>query len=203
MDRYHHDLSHLPPDERSRMNFDRPRALDVPRLLADLNLLARGLPCRMPGYDFSSHTRTSRTTPLVPARFVIIEGLFALAIPRVRHLLDAGIYISVPLDICLQRRIARDVEGRGRDHREVTGRFQRDVVPSTKTHVEPQRAHADLVLDGTGPVDENALRAAQWIRRLRVAKKAEKPARVPKGCESLDHPRIPPMMDASAPLPEK
>jgi uridine kinase len=49
-------------------------------------------------------------------------------------------------ELCYFRRLKRDVEERGRTHKEVSERYFRDVLPSSKTFVEPMIQFSDIAL---------------------------------------------------------
>jgi uridine kinase len=46
------------------------------------------------------------------------------------------------------------VTQRGRTEAFVKSQFEETVIPSRERYVEPSRANADLVVDGTAPVDQ-------------------------------------------------
>ena len=65
-DWYYLDRSHLTPEERGRINFDEPSALDNARLAADLTALKAGCAANCPRYDFATHTRMPDTVRVEP-----------------------------------------------------------------------------------------------------------------------------------------
>ena len=148
LDSYYRDLAHLPLEERARQNFDVPAALDHELLYQHVSALARGESVRKPVYDFTQHVRSPETEILQPAGTVVIEGLFTLYWEQLRSLLDLKVFIEASDDICLQRRIERDVRERGRTPQSVVEQFEMTVRPMTHLHVHPTRSFADVVLDG-------------------------------------------------------
>ena len=56
-DFYYRDLSHLPFEERAKVNFDHPDALETSLLVTHLAKLKAGESVEMPIYDFAEHTR--------------------------------------------------------------------------------------------------------------------------------------------------
>ncbi len=56
-DSFYRDWSHLPPAERGRVNFDHPDALDWAHFADSLHTLRSGRACRLPVYDFQTHSR--------------------------------------------------------------------------------------------------------------------------------------------------
>jgi uridine kinase len=167
LDHYYRDLSHLPLEERARSNFDEPAALEHDLLVAQIGDLRRGKTIEVPTYDFSLHTRTRETQSFQPAAFVIIEGLFTLHWPELRHHLGTGVYVDMTDDICLERRRERDVRERGRTPESVIEQFQKTVAPMAERYVRPTRAHADVVVFGAIPIAEEVGRVLEHIRSNR------------------------------------
>ncbi len=150
----------LPESSRSEpvmYNFDHPSALDSARLVRDLQTLRSGKPARVPVYDFSSHSRCpeSEWSTVSPRPVVIVEGILVLTDPVLRALFDHAVYVEAPESVRLERRVARDQAHRGRSHEAVLEQYHRTVRPMHDKYVAPCRAHADLVLCGTDPVEES------------------------------------------------
>jgi uridine kinase len=164
LDHYYRDLKHIPFEERVKTNFDAPEALDSELILAHALRLKEGHAVEQPTYDFAQHVRASGVERILPAPFVILEGLFALYWPELRRLLECKVYISASHDVCLARRIDRDVRERGRTEDSVRAQYEATVRPMCERYVEPTREYADLVLSGTDPVKQSVLAV---LRRLR------------------------------------
>ncbi len=58
--------------------------------------------------------------------------------------------MDVQLDICLIRRLERDVNERGLDLQSVLAQYQATVRPEFFNYVSPSRAHADLIVPEGG-----------------------------------------------------
>lgn len=166
-DDYYRDHGHLGIAERALVNYDHPDSLDLGRFSADLGDLADGRPVDVPVYDFTDHRRRPESRRLSPQPVVLTEGILLLATPDVRRLLDVAIFIDVPEDIRLERRIVRDVEERGRTPESVRAQFAATVAPMHERFVAPSAAHADGLVDGTGDLAEQAADlAALLVDRL-------------------------------------
>ena len=122
LDGYYRDLSYLPPDARTRINFDHPDALETETYLLHLRNLASGLPVQSPVYDFCTHTRT-RTQTVNPADWIVAEGSLLFSVPALETVLNLSVYLDVPDDIRLLRRIQRDLDERGRTLNSVTRQY--------------------------------------------------------------------------------
>jgi len=142
LDDYYRAFSGLSLTERYTINFDDPSSVDFPLLREHLTDLSLGLPITAPSYDFVEFTRGIETRVVQPERFLIIEGLFALADAQVNAMVKHRFFIDIDPAIALPRRIQRDVLQRGRTPEEVQLRFNHHVLPMYKRHVEPTRERA-------------------------------------------------------------
>jgi uridine kinase len=147
-DAYYRNQDHLEFSERTRVNYDHPRALEHELLLEQLNCLRAGEPVNVPVYDYVNHTRARRTRPLQPPQLLIVEGVLVLSDPRLRKQFDLTLYLDTPIELCLDRRIQRDVRERGRTKESVKQQFADSVLPMYQEYVLPGREHADLLIDG-------------------------------------------------------
>lgn len=145
-DSFYRDCSHLPPAARGLVNFDHPDALDWDHFADVLKTLRTGRDCRLPVYDFETHSRRSDGVFLQPRPLVIVDGLWLLHHPEVRRQFDLTIFLHCPEDERLRRRIARDTAERGRSAHSVLEQFEATVAPMHGQFVSPQAAHADLLL---------------------------------------------------------
>jgi uridine kinase len=165
LDRYYHDLAHLPLDERARANFDAPEALQHELLIEQVARLRNREAVQLPVYDFATHTRLAKTETLQPAEVVIVEGLFTLHWPGLRELLGTKVYVDLSDDVCLTRRTARDVRERGRTVESVVEQYEATVAPMALRYVRPTIAHADVVVVGTESIQAGVARVVEHYRR--------------------------------------
>ena len=155
LDDFYHDLSHLPPSRRKRVNFDHPSALDWERLRAVLARVQRGESTDLPVYDFTTHTRSPTARTWRPAPVVLVDGLWPWQPPGLRDHFHYRVFLEAPPHLRLERRLARDTAERGRGARAVRRRFRRQVVPMHDRFVQPQSLHAHRVL--ASPVSTHTL----------------------------------------------
>ena len=163
LDSYYLDRSALPPEERSRVNYDQPAAFDDALLVEHLERLIAGAAVPKPLYSFETHTRIGVET-LAPARLVIVEGLFTLWWESLRSLLAVKVFVDAPPDVRLVRRIRRDVAERHRTTEQVLQQYVSSVRPMHERYVEPTRAHADLIITNDGPIEDTVERAISALR---------------------------------------
>ncbi|MBE3597427.1 MAG: uridine kinase [Limnochordaceae bacterium] len=149
-DAYYKDQSHLPLDERRRVNYDHPAAFDTDLLVAHLDELAAGRPIEKPLYDFTTYTRTGATVRVAPADIVIVEGILVLEDARVRERLDIKLFVDTDADVRVLRRLLRDIQERGRTLESVVSQYLETVRPMHLQFVEPTRRYADLIIPEGG-----------------------------------------------------
>ncbi|MCX7800699.1 MAG: uridine kinase [Fimbriimonadales bacterium] len=168
-DDYYRRLDHLTFEQRCLQNFDHPDAIEHDLLVAHVRELLAGRTVEAPRYDFTRHTRFPETHTVVPSPVLLIEGLFALCFPELRELCAVRVFVDTPEDVCLKRRLARDVLERGRTPVEVMERFSGHVAPMFRQHVLPTRETASVVVSGTDDVVACAERVLAEMRRWEAA----------------------------------
>jgi len=152
VDNYYRPLDDLTYEQRCGRNFDHPDAIDHARLVSDLQALLSGVTVEAPRYNFCEHTLFAETMRIEPASVVLVEGLFALCYPEIVARCAIRIFVDAPEEVCLERRMNRDIRERGRDAVEVNERFRDHVWPMYLKHIEPTRAVATHESDGCAAV---------------------------------------------------
>lgn len=149
-DSYYRDLSHLPLEERSRVNFDHPDSLENELLLGHLRQLAAGRPVDVPIYDFTTHTRRPETRRVVPHRVILVEGILIFADKALREMMDVKIFVDTDADLRFLRRLQRDIAERGRTMESVIRQYLETVRPMHLEFVEPSKRYADVIIPEGG-----------------------------------------------------
>ncbi|MCM1067646.1 MAG: uridine kinase [Muribaculaceae bacterium] len=149
-DSYYKDSSHIPPEERSKINFDEPAAIEWSLLVEHLRMLKEGKTIEMPTYSYLTCTRQEETVPVKPADVVIVEGILVLTDPSIRNLLDIKVFVDADPDDRLIRVIARDCIERGRTPEIVINRYQDILKPMHMQYIEPSKRYADLIVPQGG-----------------------------------------------------
>ncbi|WP_339086293.1 uridine kinase [Shewanella chilikensis] len=149
-DAYYRDQNHMSMDERVKTNYDHPKALDHELLSTHLVALKQGQAVDIPCYSYAEHTRTSDTLKMTPKKVIILEGILLLTDPKLRELMDASVFMDTPLDICLLRRLTRDVAERGRTMESVISQYQKTVRPMFLQFIEPSKQYADIIVPRGG-----------------------------------------------------
>lgn len=145
-DSYYNDTSHLPYEERVKINFDHPNSIDFKLLVQHLEELKKGNSFEQPVYSFKEHNRTKETVTTYPKKVIIVEGILILTHPAIRELFDIKIFVHADSDERLIRRLKRDIAERGRDLDEVLNRYQTTLKPMHLQFIEPTKEFADIII---------------------------------------------------------
>ena len=146
-DNYYKRHDDIPFEERKKLNYDHPDALETDLLIEHIKRLRNGESIECPVYDYTVHNRSDKTVRIDPRKIIFIEGILLLADPRLRSLLDIKIYVEADADERILRRILRDVKERGRDIDNIVEQYLTTVKPMHYLYVEPTRATADIVIN--------------------------------------------------------
>ncbi|MDE6782719.1 MAG: uridine kinase [Paramuribaculum sp.] len=149
-DSYYKDSSHIPPEERSKINFDEPAAIEWSLLVEHLRQLKEGKTIAMPTYSYLTCTRQAETVEVEPRDVVIVEGILVLTDPVLRDMLDVKVFVDADADDRLIRVIARDCVERGRTPMMVINRYQEVLKPMHSMYIEPSKRTADLIVPQGG-----------------------------------------------------
>lgn len=145
-DSYYKDLSHLSMEDRTKVNFDHPNAIDFPLLCDHLRELKEGRSILEPVYSFVAHNRTKETVLTSPTKVLVVEGILILTDPAIRDLFDIKVFVHADSDERLIRRLKRDIAERGRDLEEVLSRYQTTLKPMHQQFIEPTKEFADIII---------------------------------------------------------
>ena len=149
-DNYYRRHDELTYEERCKINYDEPAALETDLMAYHLDLLRRGESIECPVYDFSQHNRSDETITVKPKRVIIVEGILIFENEPLRNLMDIKIFVDTDADVRLCRRIKRDVNKRGRTLESVLTQYQETVKPMHEKYVEPSKKFADIVVPEGG-----------------------------------------------------
>ncbi len=149
-DSYYKDSSHIPPEERSKINFDAPNAIEWSLLVEHLRQLKAGKAIDMPTYSYLTCTRQEETVRVEPRDVVIVEGILVLTDPVLRQMMDVKCFVDADADDRLIRVIARDCIERGRTPQMVIDRYEDVLKPMHCQYIEPCKRFADLIIPQGG-----------------------------------------------------
>lgn len=145
-DSYYKATDDLTYDERVKINFDHPRAIDFDLLIQHISDLKEGKIIEQPIYSFVTHNRTKDTLKTHPRKVVVVEGILIFNSEQLRNLFDIKIFVHADADERLIRRVRRDINERGRDIDEVLNRYQDTLKPMHQQFIEPTKNFADIII---------------------------------------------------------
>ena len=149
-DNYYRRRDELTYEERCKINYDEPAALETDLMAYHLDLLRRGETIQCPVYDFTQHNRSDETITVVPKSVIVVEGILIFENEPLRDLMDIKIFVDTDADVRLCRRIKRDVRDRGRSLESVLEQYQNTVKPMHEQYVEPSKKFADIIVPEGG-----------------------------------------------------
>jgi len=149
-DYYYKDQSHLPLEERLKTNYDHPLAFDNDLLIEHLNTLLQYEPVEKPVYDYTVHTRSTKTIHVDPKDVIILEGILILEDERLRDLMDIKLFVDTDADLRIVRRLLRDIKERGRSMDSVIEQYVNVVRPMHNQFIEPTKRYADIIIPEGG-----------------------------------------------------
>ena len=162
-DNYYHRRDDMSLEERRKVNYDEPAALETDLMARHLDALRQGQAIDCPVYDFTQHNRTNRTLRVEPRQVIIVEGILIFENKTLRDMMDIMIFVDADADTRLGRRILRDVEERDRTVRSVVEQYEATVKPMHEKYVEPSRKYAHIVVPEGG---ENAVALDMIVNRI-------------------------------------
>jgi uridine kinase len=165
LDLYYRDLSQFPLDTRAKLNFDHPDSLESELIVEHVRALAKGQTIQRPVYDFKTHSRVAGVfEKVVPTGVVLVEGILALHYAELLPCYGFSIYVNAPHEVCLVRRIHRDMSERGRTEESVREQFAATARPMAELYVVPSAARASITVEGTDALDWSV---EQVLKRLK------------------------------------
>ena len=149
-DSYYRDQSTIDLEARKLTNYDHPDAFEHELLVQHLIDSKQGNSIQVPKYDYSLHNRCEDCDLIPPCRVLIVEGILLLHDAEVRDQFDFRVFVDVPLDTCLVRRIRRDTRLRDRSLESILNQFEKTVRPMYFQFVEPTKCYADIIVPRGG-----------------------------------------------------
>jgi uridine kinase len=153
MEVYSLEMNHLPLEDRAKLDYDAPNAIDVKLLESHIGDYQAGKSIEAPIYDFAQHLRVSDRREHIPAKsLLIVEGILALHFAELRPHFDLSIYLDAPDEVCFHRRKVRDITERQRSLDLILWQYKNTVLPAARQYLLPSKRYADLVLESKGDI---------------------------------------------------
>lgn len=149
-DFYYKENSHLPFEEREKLNYDHPNSFETGLMVEHIKQLKEGRPVERPVYDFVIHNRRTETIKVEPAKVIIVEGILIFENKELLDLFDIKVFIDTDADVRIIRRILRDVRERGRNLDSVINQYLTTVKLMHEEFVDPSKKNADIIIPEGG-----------------------------------------------------
>jgi len=146
-DAYYYDHPDMTFEERCQLNYDEPSIFDHDLLLNDVRALLSGERILRKRYDYANHRRAPQEDIyLEPHDVIIVEGIHAFYDSRLRDMMDLKLFVRVDSDICLLRRIQRDINERGRAIDNISTQYLTTVKPMFDQYIRNYEQYADVIV---------------------------------------------------------
>lgn len=146
-DAYYYDHPDMTFEERCKLNYDEPSIFDHDLLLKDVRALLSGQRVLRKRYDYAAHRRAPQTEEyLEPHDVIVVEGIHAFYDERLRDMMDLKLFVRVDSDICLLRRIQRDINERGRAIDNISTQYLTTVKPMFDQYIRNYEQYADVIV---------------------------------------------------------
>lgn len=156
-DSYYKNNASLDFNQRDKLNYDIPEAIDFDLLNKHIDLLKQEININVPNYCFTTHLRLEKTTVLEPKKILIIEGILILTNKTLRDSINYSVFLDCPRDVRFQRRLDRDIKERGRKYNDVINLFETRLDIMHSEFVEPHKTFCDLILNTNENININPL----------------------------------------------
>ena len=150
-DSYYKDSSHLPMEERQKINFDHPDAIDWKLLCQQIRELKQGHTVEQPVYSYLTCSRsTTETVTVEPADVIIVEGILIFTHKELRDQMNIKVFVDADDDDRLMRILVRDIAERGRTVETAIEHYTDTVKPMHLQFIEPSKRYADIIVPQGG-----------------------------------------------------
>ena len=146
-DNYYRQRDDMTYEERTKVNYDHPSALETELLVEHLKMLKEGQAIECPIYDFTQHNRSNKSYTIQPSKIFLIEGILIFSDEQLRDLFDIKVFVEADADERILRRVVRDVKERGRDINNIMEQYLTTVKPMHALYVEPTKTTADIIIN--------------------------------------------------------
>lgn len=145
-DGYYRSFPELSFAERARTNYDEPSIFDYDEMLRDVQALARGEAITTKAYDYAQHLRADKPDLIDPPDVLILEGIHMFRDRRLCEMMVLKVFLQVDADICLLRRIRRDIKQRGRTIDNIAAQYLETVKPMYEKYISKYIDDADFAV---------------------------------------------------------
>ncbi len=157
LDSYYKDTEDCPKLPDGNPHWDLPESLHLGEVLEALKEIKTGNEILVPIYNRRLSKRTGSVL-FEPRPVVFVEGMQLYSDERIRGMFDLRLWIDVPEEVALARRLKRQPDYDLEYYNNV-------ALPSQRKTVVPLKIHAHSVIDGSASLREVAMQTDAIIRK--------------------------------------
>ncbi len=147
MDEYYRPRELQKTDKQGVKNFDLPYSIDKKAFRKDLEKLINGQSVNRKEYTFNNENVKPKELTFLPAKVILVEGLFVFHYKKISQLLDLKVFLFAKENLKVIRRIKRDGQERNYPLEDVLYRYENHVLPSYQKYIHPYQDGADIVIN--------------------------------------------------------
>ena len=158
-DCYYRSFPEIPFEQRVHLNYDEPTIFNYDEMIEDLKTLSSGQPIIKKGYNYAKHLREDSEELIYPPEVLILEGIHIFYDKRLCDMMSLKVYMHVDIDVCLLRRIFRDIKSRGRTIENISEQYLATVKPMFEKYIKDYINDADFAImrGGKNPMAIDAI----------------------------------------------
>ena len=156
-DSYYKNNASLDFNQRDKLNYDIPEAIDFDLLNKHIDLLKQEININVPNYCFTTHLRLEKTTVVEPKKNINNRRYLNFTNKTLRDSINYSVFLDCPRDVRFQRRLDRDIKERGRNYNDVINLFETRLDIMHSEFVEPHKKFCDLILNTNENININPL----------------------------------------------
>lgn len=157
-DAYYKSAEDCPKLPDGKPHWDLPESLYLDEVYEALGELKQGHEILMPEYNRRLCNRTGSVL-YEPAPVLFAEGLYLFSDERIRNMMDLRLWLDVPEDVALARRLMRQPDYNIEYHKTV-------AIPAHREHVLPHKQHAHKIINGLESIREVTVATDQVIHQF-------------------------------------
>ena len=169
-DSYYKDHNLLSYQQRSKINYDHPDAIDIELLYDNLIALIKGKIIKKPIYDHKTHKRDINFESINPKKLIFVEGTLVFHFKKLTDLMLLKIFVHTSEKIRFSRRMERDMNERGRSSTSIHKQYLDTVYPMHQKFVEPSKSIADIKISGENNINDSSKQIIESINSALLKK---------------------------------
>ena len=145
-DNYYQELSGICLGDSGKRNYDHPESFDHSLFYEHITALSKGETISQPIYDYKTHRRTEHYRTMICKKLLVVEGIMVFYEDIISQVINMKVFMDTAPDICLIRRLKRDIKDRGRSWNQVIDQYLDSVRPMWIQFIQPMKEKCDLCI---------------------------------------------------------